>query len=195
MSHREITRFDTLAEQLAALAEPPNLIAIDGPGGAGKSTFARRLHAAIDAPTTLLHTDEFARPDQPTQWWPRLKSVISLLEGGSPATFTPFDWATRTLASEVTVAPTNLIIVEGVSASRREWQEALAFRIWLDAPASVCRARGTERDGVSEEAWDAEAAAEAVFFARDRARARADLIVDAAPKASFEKETSFAVMS
>ena len=46
---------------------PLRLVAIDGPGGAGKSTFARKLsEAAGGAP--VFHTDDFAAADNPINW-------------------------------------------------------------------------------------------------------------------------------
>lgn len=171
------------------------IIAIDGPGGAGKSTFARRLVACIDGPFTLLHTDSFATPSEPTAWWPRLRTVIERLAVGESATFEPYDWATRSPLPLRTVEPHPLVIIEGVSASRTEWKRNLAFCIWIDADADVCRRRGMERDGVSQDAWDNDAAAEFAFFEQDGARDRADLIVDSATATALGPEIGFVIRS
>ncbi len=79
------------------------------------------------------------------------------------------------------VEPAPIVIIEGVSAGRREWADHLAFVIWIDAPAGVRRARMIERDGpVAADRWVDYEAEEDHFFAVDPVRARADLIVDSA---------------
>jgi Tfp pilus assembly pilus retraction ATPase PilT len=46
---------------------PVRLVAVDGPGGSGKSTFAACLSAAANnAP--IVHTDDFASWDNPINW-------------------------------------------------------------------------------------------------------------------------------
>ena len=56
----------------AILAEPGpiRLVAVDGPGGAGKSTFAGALSEAVGG-APVIHTDDLAA-DNPIDWWPRL---------------------------------------------------------------------------------------------------------------------------
>jgi len=54
------------------------IVAIDGPGGAGKSTLAARVAGALDA--QVVRTDDFASWDEPFEWWPRLiKQVLAPL--------------------------------------------------------------------------------------------------------------------
>lgn len=185
--------FRDLADRLLALAGPHRIVAIDGPGGAGKSTFADRLVASIEAPTTLIHTDSFATPDQPTEWWPTLRTVIEQLAAGHAATFEPYDWGKGSLEPLTTVEPTSLVIIEGVSSSRQEWAEHISFGVWIEASPSVCRQRGVARDGVEPNNWDEAALAEAAFFTLDGAVDRADLIVDSSVDNGFELEIGFAV--
>ena len=44
------------------------IVAVDGPGGAGKSSLSEWLAGELDAP--IVHTDDFASWDNPTSWWP-----------------------------------------------------------------------------------------------------------------------------
>lgn len=172
--------FRMLSDDLLALPGPCRIVAVDGPGGAGKTTFAHLLASATDAPTALLHTDSFATPDEPTSWWPRLHRVIDALASGRPTSFEPFDWPSRSLLSTVVVEPAALVIVEGVSSSRQAWNRHLSYRIWMAAGPNLCRERGMARDGVLAADWDDEAASEAAFFEADGARSRADLVIDSA---------------
>lgn len=80
-------RFSELAELIRARPEPVRLVAIDGPGGAGKSTFASLLaHELGGAP--VVHTDDFATAENPINWWPRLREqVIEPLATGGAARY------------------------------------------------------------------------------------------------------------
>ena len=75
------SRIVAFADLAAAVLEQPprlgpvRLVAIDGPGGAGKSDFATRLAAALgDAP--IVHTDDFAGVDEQFDWWPALERDV-----------------------------------------------------------------------------------------------------------------------
>src|SRR3954454_8574090 len=87
-----VRRYDDLARDLLATPGVVRLVGIDGCGAAGKTTFAARLaQAAGDAP--VVHTDDFASWEQPTEWWPRmLAAVIDPLLRGNAASYYPYDW-------------------------------------------------------------------------------------------------------
>jgi uridine kinase len=158
---------------------PTRLVAIDGPGGAGKSTFATRLaEAAVGAP--VIHTDDFASADNPIDWWPRLLAeVVEPLVSGASAHFRRYDWSTRSLAEWITVDPAPIVIIEGVSSGRSEWARHLSFVVWVETPRQVRLARGLERDGADAIGdWEGWMDGEDSFYARDPVRARADLVID-----------------
>jgi len=61
-----------------------SILAIDGYGGAGKSTLAVLLveeFLAQGLRVDLVHTDDFASADDPLNWWPRM--IDQILEGVS----------------------------------------------------------------------------------------------------------------
>ena len=65
------------------------IIAIDGLGGAGKSTLAAWLAEELRA-TAVIHTDDFASWDNPIDWWPVLiEQVLEPLAAGTAARFQP----------------------------------------------------------------------------------------------------------
>ena len=158
------------------------LIGIDGCGGAGKTTFATRLSQLLgDAP--VIHTDDFASHDVPIEWWPRmLHDVIEPLLRGEPASYRPYDWVSRRLADDpVTVAPTGVVIVEGVGATRAAWRDRLALRIWIDCPRDIRLARGLARDGEElREFWQEWMKAEDLYVESEQPQLYADVVVSSA---------------
>jgi uridine kinase len=156
------------------------LIGIDGCAGAGKTTLASRLSAALgNAP--VIHTDDFASHNVPMEWWSRmLHDVIEPLLRGEPASYQPYDWVNRKLAEEtVTVQPSETVIVEGVGATRKAWRDRLVLRIWVDCPRELRLARGIARDGEAmREFWLDWMKAEDDYVETEQPRLHADVIVD-----------------
>jgi uridine kinase len=71
------------------------------------------------------------------------------------------------------------VVVEGVSATRREVAAPWDLTIWVDAPEDVRLARALERDGPAMlatwvERWIPE---ENAYVARERPQQRVDLVV------------------
>lgn len=175
--------FAALAEQLRGdTNDSVRIVGIDGCGGAGKTTFAARLAAHGDE-WPVIHTDEFASHDEPIEWWPRmLRDVIEPLSNNSPATFRPYDWVRREFGPPTTIEPADVVIIEGVGATRRAWRDRLAMRIWIDAPRDVRLARGVARDGEElREFWHGWMADEDRYVAGEDPRSAADLVVDGDP--------------
>ena len=171
--------FDEIVEAIMTKPGPMRLVAVDGPGGAGKSTFARELsEAAGGAP--VVHTDDFAAADCPIDWWPRLlEQVIEPLVRGGAARFQRYDWPSEALAEWHTIEPEPIVIIEGVSAGRSEWAEHLGFLIWIETPREERLRRGVDRDGIAAlDDWESWMASEDTHYERDPTRERADVIVD-----------------
>jgi uridine kinase len=190
-----IVRYVDLAQSVLSAAPRcgrTRLIAVDGGGGAGKSVFAAWLARALDdAP--IIHTDDFASWDNPHNWWPRLEEqVLGPLGRGEPVRYQHWDWVEHRLGEWVDVPDSDVAIVEGVSSSRVAVKERLTRAIWIETPREMRLRRGIERDGESmRPAWDQWIAEEDAFFARDRTRERADLIVDGSPTLPHDPETEF----
>ncbi len=154
------------------------IVAIDGGSGAGKSTLARTLGAALNG-APVVATDDFASWDHQFDWWPRLlEQVIAPLSCGEVARYQRFDWDMRELAEwiELPRRP-ETVVIEGVSAMRREFEPYLAYRIWVHAPKPVRLRRGLERDGETmRPEWERWMAGEEVYAATDRPIDRADVV-------------------
>jgi uridine kinase len=83
-----------------------------------------------------------------------------------------------------------LVILEGVTCTRRAAADRLVYRIWVDAPEDLRLRRGMERDGETHrQLWLDWMKVERQFFAEDRTRALADLQVNGHPHVSHDQET------
>ncbi len=170
---------DEIVAAIMATPGPMRLVAVHGPGGAGKSTFAHELsEAAGGAP--VVHTDDFAAADNPIDWWPRLlQQVIEPLARGDAAHYQRYDWPSETLAEWLTIEPAPIVIIEGVSAGRSEWAKHLSLVIWIETPRSERLRRGVDRDGIGAlDDWESWMAREDAHYERDRTRERADVVLD-----------------
>ena len=152
------------------------VVAIDGCGGAGKSTFAARLGRELDAP--VVSTDEFASWSHPIDWYPRVvEELLAPLAAGRPATYRRSEWGGGE-SIVFTVEPAPVLILEGVSSSRLAFEDYLAFRIWVETDRDVRLRRGLERDGEHmRDQWLEWMADEDAYVARENPRERADVIV------------------
>ncbi len=160
------------------------LVAVDGPAGAGKSTFAASLAAWCDA--LVVHTDDFAAGNNELPWWARLEEqVLEPIAQGRPGRYQRYDWDRRALAEWHDVAPGGVLVLEGVSSARAAVRDRLSLAVWIDTPRALRLARGLERDGVHTlPLWEQWMVAEDAHFATDRTRDHADLIIPGAPRAA-----------
>ncbi len=141
------------------LAGPPRygrvrLVAVDGPSGAGKTTFAGKLvetFRARGAKTALVATDHYATWDDPVAWWPRLVAeVLDPLAAGRPATYRPLDCPTGgpRPGPVRAVHPVDVVVLEGVSAGRASIRPRLSALCWVPGPDPETRLeRAVSRDG------------------------------------------------
>lgn len=141
-------------------------VLVDGPSGAGKTTFAD----AVGRRTGLrvVHLDDFY------PGWSGLAAasrmvVDDVLHPTRPG-YRRWDWGADVPGEWVALDPAESLIVEGVGAvtaasisAARRLGEVLSVRI--DAPVDVRRTRALRRDEGYEPFWDMWAAQEATFFA------------------------------
>lgn len=154
------------------------VIAVDGLGGAGKSTFAARLAEEL-AGAQVLQTDDFASWDNPFNWWPRLvKEVLEPLSRNQPARYRRTDWGNPDHREWGELTPAEFVILEGVSASRKAFRPFLTYSVWIETPRELRLARGLERDGEQARAqWEEWMAEEDDYVRREEPREHADLVL------------------
>lgn len=171
-----------ISAQVAAADAPSGMttkiIGIDGCGGAGKSTVAKRLAGRLQA--QLIQTDDFAAWDNALDWAPRLLAqVLKPLNANTAGRYQRYDWGTKALAGWHDVPVQPVVVLEGVSATRAAFRPMLALRIFVDAPKDLRLARGLARDGADAlplwEGWQAE---EDSYLARETPMGFADIILD-----------------
>jgi uridine kinase len=163
----------------AERAGATTFVGIDGPGAAGKSTLARHIAAGVPG-AVVLAVDDFAGPDVAEWDWGRFTDqVLQPLRQGRTAHYQRWDWDSNRGAEWQDIAPGSLIVVEGVSSTRREVAVTWALRIWVDTPRELRLARALERDGPARlQRWTQDwIPSEEAYFAVQDPRARADLVV------------------
>ena len=165
--------FADLAEEIMDMPHKhrQRIIAIDGGGGAGKTTFASYLQRAI-AGSVVVKIDDFYKPPQlrapllstkiinPNFDWDRFRiSVLEAAREDREIHYQLYDFKAGTLSGEiVSISPDATIIVEGVWSLQEAFRDFYDYRIWLEAPSDVRMEHGVARDGeeyrkVWEEEW------------------------------------------
>ena len=192
-------RFAALAESIRTGAPPSpmplRLVAVDGPGGAGKSTFAARLAAALDG-APVVHTDDLACHQHPTTWWPLLEEwVLGPLAAGRPARFQRYDWERRRRTEWCDIPAAPVVLIEGVTAARAAIRARLTLSVWVQTDRERRLRRGLHRDGAGLAGFWAEwMVEEDAFYAADPVSEAVDLVVDGDPRREHDPDEEFVVI-
>jgi len=152
------------------------LLAIDGPAGAGKTTFAAKLERELSVHSTVkvIHMDDLYNG-----WDNALSNPLSeILDristahlAGREFVIKKFNWHTMEFDSEEKIAPTDYLIIEGVGAAQQIVRETGATTYWLDIEPEIGLQRVLDRDGAHLEVqmrqWQVD---QDKHFARDETR-------------------------
>ncbi|GAA4900297.1 uridine kinase [Stackebrandtia albiflava] len=175
------------------------MVAVDGPAGSGKTSFADRLAAAFvrGVAVAVLHADDLYDGWQhPTGFDARLREwIVEPWRTGRPAAYRVYDWHAGEFGAEwVRLPRPDVLIVEGVSTGGRRWRNLLSHLVYVEAESRLRLERGLARDGRELLPhllrWRED---ESEYFAADRTAARADLVVDGAPEVEHDREREFVV--
>mgnify|MGYP005615706867 CR=1 FL=1 len=187
--------FEELAKKITEIPHRyrQRIIAIDGGGGAGKTTFASYLQHAI-AGSIVVKIDDFYKPPQlrmplrstkiinPNFDWDRLRiAVLEAVKEDQEIRYQRYDFKAGTLSGEIVSVPSNaVLIVEGVWSLQEAFVDFYDYRIWLEAPSDIRMERGVARDGeefrkVWEEEW---IPIDNAYQELQKPQLRADCIVD-----------------
>jgi len=170
------------------------IVGVDGPSGSGKSTLARRLLARTPG-ARIVQIDDFVSWPDFAGWWPRFEAqVLQPVIAGRDARYQVRDWVNdefgTSLAGWKTLPWSPVVVLEGVTCTRRAAAPHLAYSIWVDSPEQLRLDRGIARDGEDHrDLWLTWMREEREFFAADGTAQRADLRIDGAPSVAHDPET------
>ncbi len=130
----------------------PVIIAVEGFGGSGKSTFSRKLKEVL-GDAYVIETDDFFINDKPSDAdktnfdRKRLEEqVLRPLRNGRLAAYQRLEYITNTLTEPVKVPNVSYLIIEGVSSFHPSILEYMDYKIWIEAPRDVAEERMRKRD-------------------------------------------------
>lgn len=157
------TRFWVFGLQLSSTQSLPSwpwlagsagmaLFAIDGPAGAGKTTFAQKLEDEYSISSTVqtIHLDdlyngwETALDQELTQ---RLAYITSSHAAGREFSLKIFNWKIMRFDHTQFYEPTEFLILEGVGAAQEVVRTAGATTYWCEIDDEIGLKRVLDRDG------------------------------------------------
>ena len=174
-------------------------IAVDGHGGSGKSTLAKLLSEKLNA--EIIHTDDFTGWNKPLDKWMNvIKEVFEPINANAKTlTYKPASWWENHHPAVIENQPvTEIMILEGVSSARKEFDDYISYRIFVDTPKEICLERGLARDtGTGKDKneltkiWEEWFDEEDAYMENDDPKAKADLVIDGT--VPFEEQISFEI--
>jgi uridine kinase len=166
----------------------PVLIGIEGFGGSGKTTFANNLRERLGN-AYVVNIDDFIvkeKLNEPS--WDKggfdrarlEKQVLLPASKGQPVRYEELLWETNTLSAPKVVPDVDYLIVEGISCYHPEIAHYYAYKIWIDTPIEVAKARGKARDTGNGNAdkWDLWAENDLRYQEKYHPKRVADFVID-----------------
>ncbi|GII77062.1 adenylate kinase [Sphaerisporangium rufum] len=130
----------------------PRVIAIDGRGGAGKTTLARRLREVVPG-SAVVHSDDIAWNHAYFDWGTvLLENILLPLHRGEAVDFRPEAWIAKDRPGSITIpAGTEYVWVEGTGIIRQELAPWLDASVWIQGDLDEQERLLVARDGDSPE--------------------------------------------
>jgi uridine kinase len=182
---------ETIAEkmkQTQSMLHDPILIAVEGFGGAGKTTVADKLRGLLDDAFVVSIDDFIIKERIADASWDsgvfdrsRLEAQVLLpLSSGERARYQKLIWETEELSDPVEIPKVKYVIVEGISSYHPDIASYYDFKVWIDTPLKIAQQRGKMRDGASENAehWGIWANNDAIYKEKYHPEKEADFIFD-----------------
>lgn len=172
---------NALFDSCKGVSQP--IIAIDGPAGAGKTTLAEHLSAALSLKykCTTLHMDDLYNGWQNAfdhHLTDALVGAAAAHKSSKPYSLSRYMWDQRQYSEATPIKGAELLILEGVGSSQRAIRPQLTATIWIDIDESAGLERVLRRDGESISAQMKEwLRAQAQHFALEESKEAADFVL------------------
>ena len=126
----------------------PWVLAVDGRSGSGKSTVAALIHRFV-AGSAIVHTDDVAWHHSFFGWSDLLvEGILKPLRNRRAVSYRPPGWDKRDRPGAIKLAAgLDLVIVEGVGASRTDTMPWIDRALWVQSDLEEAERRGIARDG------------------------------------------------
>lgn len=149
------------------LQDLPVIVGIDGLGGSGKTTLAKKLSQDLNKQNyeeVIIHMDDYIVERNKryqtgyAEWYEyyylqwnieMLKNVLfhRLKNNYSKLTLPFYDEKTDSISTKIMkVNPNSIVLIEGVFLQRKEWREFFDFLIFIDCPHKLRIERVLNRD-------------------------------------------------
>ena len=188
-------RVEPIADIIAGFADRarlsvqrPLVVAIDGRSSSGKTTLARRIAHTVPV-TAVVHTDDIACFHSRFGWADLAQHVLQTVRTGEALSFRPPAWIERGREGAIVVPHgIQLLVLDGVAASREELAHLLDARLWVQTDQTEIDRCSNAR--VPDEGWLLE---EVPFVAAHRPWEHADLILAGSPTPPHDPWTEMVV--
>ncbi len=183
MGERSAELVDRVATVVEALeARPrhgagPRVVALDGRSGAGKTTLAGALAAALGGAPVVALEGLYGGWDGLRAGGARLVGdVLAPLAASGRASVPAYDWIAGRWGAPWVLSAPEVLLVDGVGCGTRAAAPFLALHVWLDLDEATRKRRALARDaGRYDPFWDRWAAQEQDYLRSEEPRARAQL--------------------
>ena len=133
-----------LVEKILNIA-PRLLILIDGKGGCGKSSFAKKLADVLNA--NVVAVDDVGWWADPIQWDGEMTDgIITPWLNGENISYRPSGWVKKGREGSIDVDSGRALIIEGNGACRKTLRKFASYSVWVDTEPDIARERGLQRD-------------------------------------------------
>lgn len=171
---------DRAAEAPAGVGRT-SLVTVDGPAGSGKTTVAAALGRegrSRGLETSVFHLDDMYdgwRTDFDELATRVASQILAPLTTGDPARWQRYDWHAGRFDRWKTLAPPDLLVLEGCGSGARSTSASADVLVWVEAARDTRIERGVARDGAQVlPDWLAWMDREAAHYTAHETRERAD---------------------